>query len=122
MISATESHRYLTEAKEERWKKWIGLYNEKMLSKGDFEDLYVTGYDAPEGYAIAKDGKQYYSFFRPRTGEAKLSCAELKPGKYQVRDYAEGRDIGTVEAASDGVAKVTTEFKEHLLLEVSSQP
>jgi hypothetical protein len=50
-----------------------------MLSKGDFEDLYVTGYDTPEGYAIAKDGKQYYSFFRPRTGEAKLSCADSSP-------------------------------------------
>ncbi len=55
----------LTSAKEERWKKWIGLYNEKMLSKGEFRDLYVTGYDNPEGYAIAKDGKMYYGFFRP---------------------------------------------------------
>jgi len=26
----------LTAAKEERWKKWIGLYNQKMLSKGEF--------------------------------------------------------------------------------------
>ena len=32
----------LTAAKEERWKKWIGLYNQKMLSKGEFRDLYVT--------------------------------------------------------------------------------
>ena len=112
----------LTEAKEERWKKWIGLYNEKMLSKGDFEDLYVTGYDTPEGYAIAKDGKQYYAFFTPANWRGEIELRGLKPGKYQVRDYAEGRDMGTVEAAPDGVAKMTTEFKEHLLLQVSSQP
>jgi len=40
----------LTAEKEQHWKKWIGLYNQKMLSKGDFKDLYVYGYDSPEAY------------------------------------------------------------------------
>jgi alpha-galactosidase len=112
----------LTQTKEERWKKWIGLYNEKMLSKGDFEDLYVTGYDTPEGYAIAKDGKMYYAFFTPANWHGEIELRGLKSGKYRVSDYAEGRDLGTVEAAPNGVAKITTEFKDHLLLEVSAQP
>jgi alpha-galactosidase len=114
----------LTAAKEERWKKWIGLYNEKMLSKGEFRDLYVTGYDTPEGYAIAKDDKMYYAFFAssasPWKGEVELRG--LKPGKYRVNDYSENKDLGTVEASADGVAKLPAEFNEHLLLEVSSQP
>jgi alpha-galactosidase len=114
----------LTAAKEERWKKWIGLYNEKMLSKGEFRDLYVTGYDTPEGYAIAKDDKMYYAFFvssaSPWKGEVELRG--LKPGKYRVNDYSENKDLGTVEASADGVAKLPAEFNEHLLLEVSSQP
>jgi alpha-galactosidase len=114
----------LTPAKEERWKQWIGVYNQKMLSKGDFLDLYVTGYDAPEAYAIAKDGKMYYAFFAdsgaPWKGEVELRA--LKPGKYHVSDYGEGKDLGTVEAEANGVAKLPTEFKEHLLLEVGSQP
>src|SRR4030088_3613803 len=38
---------YLNSRKEAHWKKWITLYNEKMLSKGHFLDLYVYGYDAP---------------------------------------------------------------------------
>jgi len=112
----------LTQTKEDLWKKWIGLYNEKMLSKGDFENLYVTGYDTPEGYAIAKDGKTYYAFFTPGNWRGKVELRGLKPGKYRVSDYAEAKDLGTVEAAPDGVAKMTAEFKEHLLLEVSSQP
>ena len=29
----------LTSEKEDHWKKWIGLYNQKMLSKGEFRDL-----------------------------------------------------------------------------------
>ncbi len=113
----------LTAAKEERWKKWIGLYNEKMLSKGEFRDLYVTGYDAPEGYAIAKDGKMYYAFFAlPPGWKGEVELRGLKSGKYRVSDYSEAKDLGTVEAAANGVAKLPAEFKDHLLLEVSSQP
>jgi alpha-galactosidase len=114
----------LTTEKEERWKKWIGLYNAKMLSKGEFKDLYVTGYDTPEGYAIAKDGKMYYAFFTPSDSPWKgtVELRGLKPGKYGVSDYSEGKDLGTVNAASDGVATLTAEFPDHLLLEVSSQP
>jgi alpha-galactosidase len=114
----------LTAAKEERWKKWIGVYNEKMLSKGEFRDLYVTGYDTPEAYAIVKDGKMYYAFFAPSGSPFKgeVELRGLKPGKYRVSDYGEPKDLGTVEAAANGVAKLSADFKDHLLLEVSSQP
>ena len=113
----------LTVAKEERWKKWIGLYNAKMLSKGEFRDLYVTGYDTPEGYAIAKDGKLYYAFFASPPGwKGEVELRGLKPGKYRVSDYSEGKDLGAVEAAPNGVAKLPAEFTDHLLLEVSSRP
>jgi alpha-galactosidase len=111
----------LTAAKEEHWKKWIGLYNEKMLSKGEFRDLYVTGYDTPEGYAIAKDGKMYYAFFTAANWKGEVELRGLKPGKYRVSDYSEGKDLGTVDAAANGVAKLAAEFKDHLLLDVTSQ-
>jgi len=111
----------LTAAKEERWKKWIGLYNQKMLSKGEFRDLYVTGYDTPEGYAIAKDNEMYYAFFTSSAWKGEIELRGLKPGRYQVSDYGEGKSMGTVDAASNGVAKLTAGFKDHLLLEVSSE-
>jgi len=113
----------LTTEKETHWKTWIGLYNEKMLSKGEFRDLYVYGYDSPEAYAIEKDGKMYYAFFtdaaKPFAGEVELRG--LKPGSYRVLDYVNGKDLGTVQAEAGKVPKLKTEFKEHLLLEVSSQ-
>ncbi|HSZ62790.1 MAG TPA: glycoside hydrolase family 36 protein [Terriglobales bacterium] len=112
----------LTAAKEERWKKWIGLYNEKMLSKGEFRDLYVTGYDTPEAYAIAKDGKMYYAFFGSANWKGAVELRGLKPGKYSVSDYSENKDLRTVDAGTDGIAKLPTEFKDHLLLEVTPQP
>jgi alpha-galactosidase len=111
----------LTSQKEAHWKKWIGIYNEKMLSKGTFLDLYTYGYDVPEAYAIAKDGNMYYAFFAPSAGEWKgeLELRGLDPGTYHVTDYADGKDLGAVEASSDKVAKLKTAFKDHLLLQVS---
>ncbi len=113
----------LTSEKEDMWKKWIGLYNEKMLSKGEFLDLYVYGYDVPEGYAIEKDGKMYYAFFadagKPFAGEIELRG--LKPGSYHVVDYVDGKDFGMVQATAGAAPKLKAEFKEHLLLEVSGK-
>jgi alpha-galactosidase len=113
----------LTTEKEAHWKKWIGLYNEKMLSKGAFRDLYVYGYDVPEAYAIEKDGKMFYAFFAEQkssfSGEVELRG--LKAGRYHVVDYADGKDLGAVQADASGVAKLKTEFTDHLLLEVSAQ-
>jgi alpha-galactosidase len=113
----------LTAEKEAHWKKWLGLYNEKMLSKGEFRDLYVYGYDVPEAYAIEKDGKMYYAFFAGEKGtfSGEVELRGLKPGTYRVADYAEGKDLGAVRAEVGKAPKLKTEFKGHLLLEVSAQ-
>ncbi len=112
----------LTQHKDEVWKKWIALYNDKMLSKGNFLDLYVYGYDTPEAYAIERDGKMYYAFFAPRRNAAWKGDVELrglKPGTYHVIDYAEGKDFGNVESDASKTPKLAVDFKDHLLLEVS---
>ena len=113
----------LTTEKEAHWKKWIALYNEKMLSKGHFRDLYTYGYDSPEAYAIEKDGNMYYAFFAPDNGEFKgeVELRGLKPGTYHVVDYADGKDLGTVQAADGQTPCLKTDFKEHLLLEVNAR-
>ena len=94
-----------------------------MLSKGDFRDLYVYGYDVPEAYAIAKDGKMYYAFFaeqnNPFAGEVELRG--LKAGKYHVVDYTDGRDFGSVQAVDGKPPRLKADFKQHLLLEVSGE-
>jgi alpha-galactosidase len=114
----------LTPDKEAHWKKWISLYNRMMLSKGMFRNLYVTGYDQPEGYAIEKDNRMYYAFYvSPQhssgtnstgswSGEVELRG--LSAGQYRVTDYVNGKDYGTV---SGPVGKLRADFNEHLLLE-----
>jgi len=113
----------LTSEKEQHWKKWIGLYNQKMLSKGEFRDLYTYGYDFPEAYAIEKDGSMYYAFFtepgKPFAGEIELRG--LKPGSYNVVDYVDGKNLETVQVESGKVPRMRAQFKDHLLVEVSGK-
>jgi len=115
---------YLTPQKEAHWKKWIALYNDKMLSRGKFEDLYVYGYDVPEGYAIEKDGAMYYAFFAPESKAGSHPAAwsgdielrGLAPGTYRVTDYVNNRGLGRVTAPN---TRIHVSFAEHLLIEVS---
>jgi alpha-galactosidase len=114
----------LTAQKEAHWKKWIGLYNEKMLSKGNFKNLYVYGYDLPEAYAIEKGGAMYYAFYAPdpagRTGgtdgtwKGEVELRGLGDGRYRVTDYANGKGYGTVAGPA---GKLNVEFRGSLLLE-----
>jgi len=112
---------YLTKEKEADWKKWITIYNQKMLSRGDFRDLYVYGYDVPEGYAVEKGGKMYYAFFAPTASADWSGTIELRglaTGKYHVTDYENNRDLGTIDSRNP---KLATQFHEHLLLEVAKE-
>ena len=110
----------LTREKEAHWKKWIDIYNDKMLSRGEFLDLYTYGYDSPEAYAIRKDGRMYYAFYAPDKSQpwkGEIELRGLAPGLYQARDYENGKQMGSVDAQSP---KLAVEFSQHLLLEVSS--
>ena len=123
---------YLTPEKEAHWKEWIGLYNQKLLSKGNFLDLYVYGFDFPEAYAIEKDGHYYYAFYvpeKPATDKKKLpeqgawsGEVELRglPAKsFHVADYVNHKDFGTVTGPT---AKLKVDFKGNLLLEATPTP
>jgi alpha-galactosidase len=124
---------YLNSGKEAHWKEWIGLYNEKMLSKGNFLDLYVYGFDSPEAYAIEKGGHFYYAFYapeqadgakpkdhvRPETWNGEVELRGLPARTFQVTDYVHHKQLGTVTGP---VGKLNVEFTGNLLLEASSVP
>jgi len=124
---------YLKPGKEAHWKKWIALYNEKMLSKGNFLDLYVYGYDSPEAYAIEKDGRMFYAFYAPEKPmkvlkqkspegiwKGELELRGLAAGKnYRIMDYVNKTAYGVVTGPT---AKLKAEFSENLLLEATPAP
>jgi alpha-galactosidase len=108
----------LTPEREAYWKKWIDIYNAKRLSNGTFRNLYVYGYNNPEAYVVEKDGKMYYAFYAVQQPEWKgqVELRGLRPGKYKVFDYVNGRDLGMIDAHD---AKLNVEFKDNLLVEVT---
>src|SRR4029077_14693083 len=115
-----------TPEKEAYWKKWIGLYNDNMLSQGEFRNLYTFGYDVPEAYAIEKDGKMFYAFYNTpespslpgstdshRTWKGKLELRGLRPMRYKIVDYVNDKEIGYVQGPK---VAVDVTFADSLLL------
>ncbi|PIB34223.1 hypothetical protein BFP72_01645 [Reichenbachiella sp. 5M10] len=105
----------LTKEKEEQWKKWFSLYNQKMLSKASYKGgLYDIAYDRPETHTIQKGDTLHYAFYSDEwSGNVELRG--LDKGQYLIRDYVNNKEIGEVSAQAN---TVNLEFKDFILLEV----
>jgi alpha-galactosidase len=100
--------------RERAWELWTRLYREKRLYSGEYlGGLYDIGFDRPEAHAIRKDGVLYYAFYAP-AWKGPLSLRGLSPGRYRVRDYEAGKDIGDVVGPEGTLA---ADFRGHLLIE-----
>ena len=96
------------------WTRWIGLYRELMLSRGEYLNLYDLVYDVPETHVIRQGATLYYAFYpgepdgivadnrelysRRRHSKQFKGCLELRgldPAKsYRVYDYENEIDLG----------------------------
>ncbi|HEX4242837.1 MAG TPA: glycoside hydrolase family 36 protein [Steroidobacteraceae bacterium] len=104
----------LTPEKEALWRKWIALYNERLLPRGTYRgELYDIGFDKPETHVVEKSGRLYYALYaRDWKGPVKLKG--LAPGRYRVRDYFNDRNLGEIEAPA---ASLPLTFEHFLVLE-----
>jgi alpha-galactosidase len=108
----------LTPDHEKSFQKWLELYQEKGLSRGQYlGTLYDIGFDLPEGHVIRKDKKMYYAFFAGNW-KGTLELRGLDDRAYHVVDYVDGKDFGIVRGP---VAHLSTDFSKHLLLEATPQ-
>jgi alpha-galactosidase len=108
----------LTPAREKNFDKWLRIYREKMLSKGQYlGQLYDIGFDVPETHVIRKGQTMYYAFFAKQwTGPVELRGLEDR--NYSVVDYVTGKTLGTVSGPN---AHLPVEFAGNLLVEVTPQ-
>jgi alpha-galactosidase len=105
----------LTPAKEALWGKWVRLYKENMLPRGEYlGSLYDIGFDKPEAHAISKDGAMFYTFYADKY-DGKVELRGLGAGRWRVRDLFNERDLGTVEATAN---TVRAKFERFLMLKV----
>lgn len=109
----TEGHFVLSAEKEKEWKKWIRIYKEHMLSKGEYlGGLYDLGYDVPETHVIRKADTLFYAFYA-KNYQGKLSLKGLSGKSYKIMDYVNNRDLETIQPGKPG-PEVT--FSDYLLL------
>jgi len=108
----------LTPEHAESFQKWLQLYQEKGLSRGQYlGTLYDIGFDRPEAHVIRKDQKMYYAFFAANW-KGTVELRGLDDRAYHVVDYVDGKDFGIVRGP---VAHLSAEFSKHLLLEATPQ-
>lgn len=108
----------LTPEKEEWFKHWLEIYNNKKLSQGTYRgDLYDIGYDYPETHCIQKEDTMYYAFYNPDF-DGTLTFRGLNPNKkYKVYDYFNNKDLGRVTGSQP---KLKIDFKEFQMIEVTA--
>ena len=106
----------LTHEKEEKWRKWISLYNEKMLSKEDYlGSLYDIGFDKPETHVIKKGDILYYAFYADDWA-GKIEFRSLDNSKdYKIYNYFDGVELGIVSGSSP---VFEAKFNDFLLVEL----
>jgi alpha-galactosidase len=105
----------LTPEKEVIWKKWFSLYNQKMISRGNYlGDLYDIGFDKPETHVIRKSDTLFFAFYNPEW-KGEIELRGLGGGNYKVYDYVNMQDLGMVSGKKP---TINVEFKKNLLIEV----
>ncbi|HXI41525.1 MAG TPA: glycoside hydrolase family 36 protein [Bryobacteraceae bacterium] len=116
--SAERKRNDLTPVREQAFAKWLRVYKEKMLPRGEYlGGLYDIGFDRPEAHAIRKDGSMYYAFYAPRWN-GKITLRGLSERAYRITDYVEGKDLGTVRGP---IATLEVKFDKNLLLEAKPE-
>ena len=106
----------LTPEKEKLYKKWVGIYNEKMLSKGEYLNLYDLTFDKPETHVVRKDNRLYYAFYADKWNGGSITLKGLENKKYTVCEYT-GDDMKTyILDGSNPV--ITPSFEGSYLIEV----
>ncbi|WP_337926330.1 glycoside hydrolase family 36 protein [Luteimonas saliphila] len=104
----------LTPEKEALWRRWIDLYRQHMLPRGEYLGaLYDIGFDRPEAHAIAKDGAMYYAFYAD-AWNGPLQLRGLGKGRWRVRDLFHDRELGVVDSRA---STLDAAFEGFLLLQ-----
>jgi len=104
----------LTPEREVEWKKWIQIYEDKMLPKGQYlGGLYDIGFDRPEAHGIKKGDSMYYAFYADEWDGA-IELRGLDNKSYKLRDYVNDKDYGSISGPTH---QMNVQFTKSLLLE-----
>jgi alpha-galactosidase len=108
----------LTPQRQKEFEKWLQIYKEKMLSRGEYlGDLYDIGFDRPETHVIRKGGEMYYGFFA-RQWNGPIELRGLQDRTYRLVDYVNNNNLGRIRGPR---AIVHVQFDKYLLVEAQPE-
>jgi alpha-galactosidase len=107
----------LTPEKEKLYKKWVGIYNDKMLSKGSYlGSLYDLSFDKPETHAIQKGDTIYYAFYADQWNGEPIELRGLEQAEYVVHEYTNDEQVKYTIDGKNPI--IRPEFTGNYLIEV----
>ncbi len=102
---------FLSSERKNLFTKWLKIYNDYTLSKGEYLNLYDIAYDKPEAHSILKDGVLHYAFYAD-DWNGNIEFRGLKEKTYEIIDYENNKKLGEII----GNGKLNINFKGHLLV------
>ena len=107
----------LTPEKEALVRKWMKIYKENNLARGEYLNLYTWGFDYPEAHVIRQNDALYYAFYvnpeQPQGAEAGADAADQpKPvysGKIELRGLDSAKTYTAVEYTADEPREFTVD-------------
>jgi len=107
----------LTPEKEALIRKWMKIFKENNLARGEYLNLYTWGYDFPEAHVIRQNDALYYAFYvdpeQPQGAEAGADAADqpepVYSGKIELRGLDATKTYTAVEYAADEPREFTVD-------------
>lgn len=97
----------ISSEKKEEWKKWLKIYRNEEIYKGEYLNLYDIANDYPEFHVTKKDDTFYYFAPGPFEGEVELRGLDSNTS-YLIKDFSTDETITTINGLKATV-KVNTE-------------
>jgi len=109
----------LTPEKEQLIRKWMAIYKDNNLSRGEYLNLYTWGYDYPEAHVISQNDALYYAFYADAfDGEIELRGLDATK-QYTAVEYTV--DEPTSYEVDGKNPRLKVNFQRNLLLKVQSK-
>lgn len=88
----------LTAEKEALIRKWMRIYKENDLARGEYLNLYTWGYDYPEAHVIRQHDALYYAFY---VNPEAPGVSGTFSGTLELRGLQAGKSYKAVEYTAD---------------------
>ncbi|MBR1807859.1 MAG: alpha-galactosidase [Paludibacteraceae bacterium] len=80
----------LTPEREQLIRKWMRIFKENDLARGEYLNLYIWGFDLPEAHVISQNNAMYYAFY-----------ADQYKGQIELRGLEKNTMYAAIEYTAD---------------------